>query len=833
MSSFLRSGRLIYLVGLVVSAVLLGFFARGGNAYVLGFVGLVPWLLVINRTRTLRGALVDGLLMSVAMTIAGFMWFGTSISLFFNTSETAGHVILVALSPLFQPQVIAFTIARHLAGRHHGAIVRAIAGASAWVAIEWIFPKTLGDTLGYCMYPSLYFRQIADLIGAAGITVLLIFANEAITAAIELRRQGKNVRVLAKPLLGTVAIVAGMWIYGFVRLQMIATSPLEAGAPLRVGMVQGNLYNYMRLTQKMDPLDVLRLILDTHFEMSKEAVEYNRVDAVIWPETVYPLTFSKPQVKGAEVYDREVQRFIDRSGVPFVFGTLDHDAEGEYVAAAFVEPNHGPIGFYRKTHPFLFTEYTPSWLDGPLLRSIIPTAGHWKRGNGPRVMPLRLADGREIPVLPLICLDEGRPEVATEGAGMGAQVIFSLSNDSWFVQPGVDMHLALSIFRSIETRLPLLRVTPNGISASISPDGTVLEATQIGVKDLLVGEAQIRKPPTTLMVLWGDWVGQVGIATLLLLMLLWGLRVLRRRLGRQREVAAMQAAGDNGTELDPYRADAIVLAPAWRYIAAALRLFARGSLLWIGISLLLPDRTQTNTLSQLWMFAGLFLAPEIAAWALLRAFAAKARVEGENLVLEQRERRIDIRAQDIAAVRPWRLPLPSSGVSLTLATGQTWSHGIAVADPAALVAASVRAGSPAGLFETFSGRAAEYAQARAAVPPKPVIDHPLVKFVLFPLIPALVAFRLHQIIAFGGTFGEYLTYGLQAYLTGLLIWWGKWAVGLVCFATALRVVVEAGTMLMVTLKPAKAIGIRKTLEFLARLAYYLGVPLWLLIRLWL
>jgi apolipoprotein N-acyltransferase len=830
MLSFLRSGRLVNFAGLLASAVLLGFFARGGSAYVLGFVALVPWLLVLDRTRTLRGALVDGLLMSLAMTIAGFMWFGTSISLFFNTSETVGRLILIALSPLFQPQVIAFTLVRHLAGRHHGAIVRAIAGASAWVAVEWMFPKTLGDTLGYCMYPSLYFRQIADLIGAAGITVLLIFANEAITAAIELRRQGNNARAIAKPMLGAIAIVAGMWIYGFVRLPMIATSPLETGAPLRVAMVQGNLYNYMRLTQKMDPLEVLRMILDTHFEISKEAVEYNRVDAVIWPETVYPLAFGKPKNEGEAVFDRKVQDFINQSGVPFVFGTLDTDANGEYVAAAFVEPNRGVTGYYRKTYPFLFTEYTPTWLDGPLLRSLIPTAGHWKPGNGGRVLPLRLADGREIPVLPLICLDEGRPDVALQGARLGGQVIFSLSNDSWFVQPGVDMHLALSIFRSVETRLPLLRVTPNGISASISPDGTVLQATEIGVKDLLVGEAQVRQPPITLMVLWGDWVGPTAIATLVLLALLWALRVVRRRFARTTNAADMRIG--SGTETGSYRAEAAVLAPVWRYAAAALRSFARGSLLWIGISMLLPDRAQTNTLSQLWMFAGAFLAPEIAAWALVRAFAAKIRIEGDSLVLEQRERRTEIRVQDIAAIRPWRLPLPSTGVSLTLASGQAWSHGIVVADPAALVAALVRAGAPAGLPESFVGFSADYAQARAAIPRKPRLDHPLVKFVLFPLIPSLPAFRLHQVIAFGGTFGEYLTYGLQAYLTALLIWWAKWAIGLLCFAAALRVVVEAGTMLMVALRPTKAVDARRTLEFLARLAYYLGVPLWLLIRLW-
>ena len=104
------------------------------------------------------------------------------------------------------------------------------------------------------------------------------------------------------------------------------------------------------------------------------------------------------------------------------------------------------------------------------------------------------------------------------------------------------------------------------------------------------------------------------------------------------------------------------------------------------------------------------------------------------------------------------------------------------------------------------------------------------KFVLFPLIPALPAFRLHQYIAYGGTFGEYHTFGLQAYLTAFGIWWASWAIGLLLFAAALRVVIEAGTMLAVALRRGHEVEIRTWLEFLGRLLFYVGVPAAFLIR---
>jgi apolipoprotein N-acyltransferase len=111
------------------------------------------------------------------------------------------------------------------------------------------------------------------------------------------------------------------------------------------------------------------------------------------------------------------------------------------------------------------------------------------------------------------------------------------------------------------------------------------------------------------------------------------------------------------------------------------------------------------------------------------------------------------------------------------------------------------------------------------------IDHALAKFVLFPIVPAIPAFRLHQQIAFGGTFGEYYTFGLKAYLLAFLIWWASWAIGLVLFAAALRVAIEAGTGLSLLLHRERAIGTRATLEAIARLLFFVGVPVWLLLRL--
>ena len=92
---------------------------------------------------------------------------------------------------------------------------------------------------------------------------------------------------------------------------------------------------------------------------SYDAVERQHADAVLWSETVYPTTFGHPKSEAGAELDREILGIVDAAGVPFVFGTYDRDAAGEYNAAAFVAPGTGLLGFYRKTRPFPLTEHVP------------------------------------------------------------------------------------------------------------------------------------------------------------------------------------------------------------------------------------------------------------------------------------------------------------------------------------------------------------------------------------------------------------------------------------------------------------------------------------------
>ncbi|MBA5605301.1 apolipoprotein N-acyltransferase [Duganella sp. FT3S] len=807
---------------ILASALMSALYARGGAGWLLGFVLLAPCLRALDTCPTVTRALLRGWAMTIGYTAGAFAWFGIAFGHYTQIGGAAGLAILLLAAPLFQPQFLSFALVRHLTRQRYGAAPGALAGAAAWVATEWLLPKFLGDTLGYGLYPSVPLRQGAAVVGTAGLTLLLLLANEGVAAAMALRTAG--LRASARPL--ALAALAPLLLAGHGQFAL-SSSPAPDGKPLRVGLIQSNIIDYERQRQEKGTAAFVREVLDTHYAMSYDAVERQHVDAVLWSETVYPTTFGHPKSAAGAALDREIVGIVNAAGVPFVFGTYDRDGAGEYNAAAFVQPGAGLLGFYRKTRLFPFTEYVPAWLDGPLLRRLLPWTGNWQPGNGARVLPLRLADGREIPVQPLICFDDMDTSLAIDGVRLGAQAILTMSNDSWFTADplGARLHQAAAAFRSIETRLPQFRVTSNGYSGVIDATGAILAGTRMGEQTLVVGALPVRAPAPTLIVRWGDWVGRMAAASLVLLGVMSAFPAWRTT--HAGETAAEAPAISLAAALP---ARVAVLSPATRLLAGLLRTFARGSLLWMCLALLLNEALRTNTLAQIRLFSSMFLLPEAAAWCVLALCSAQAMVVDGKLALTRGGRRRELKLSEIAEVQLWRLPIPGPGLSLRLHTGRRWRYGLALTNADARAAArAATAGRP--VQQSLRAVPQVYAQTSLAIR-RSRLDHPLPKYILLPLALALPAFHLYQHIAYGSAFGEYYSFGLKAYLSAFALWWAAWSIGVVLTETLVRAAISIATLLAALLRPARAIAIRRWLERAGHVALYLGMPGWLLLTIY-
>jgi apolipoprotein N-acyltransferase len=264
----------------------------------------------------------------------------------------------------------------------------------------------------------------------------------------------------------------------------------------------------------------------------------------------------------------------------------------------------------------------------------------------------------------------------------------------------------------------------------------------------------------------------------------------------------------------------------WRAARGSLVVLSRASLLVLAAMVLFPESwpgapNLGNPLRLARVFATYCLLPEIAAWGLGRVFAGTCAVANGALVLERLHERVEIPCASIRRVVPWKLPIPGAGVSLQLGSERWFRWGLQVPDPPAFTEALFDGGAADDVRHAAQSRAAIYA--RSTGQSTGWTDHPVFKFVIFALVPAIPVFRLHQWVAYGGTFGEYYVYGLRAYLLAFAIYWSSVIVHLVLFAAVIRVVLEPIVMVSAWTVPARTAGVRRIVEAAGRILFYGGV----------
>lgn len=492
-----------------------------------GFFGLVPWLASLNHARSAGYALLAGCLMSVAYVFGVGYWIPSMIHAYTGMPWWVALLITLIGAPLIQPQFVAYALARFFAGQRRRIFLfpaAPLAAAFAFVATDWAFPKIFSDTLGENLLGALWLSQAADVVGALGLTFLVLLVNECLFAIWKARRPGLHEGPrgsLIAPCLALAFLFAVPTTYGALRYQQLSNQP-EDQKPFSFVMVQAGFSNFGAMAQQYGDYLTVRTMLDTHIAMTRDAMAQQQTDLVIWPENVYPLSFGDPIHEEAKHLDDRIRALVAHTGATLVFGGLDREDEAWFNAAYVVQADGDGellVSAYRKASLFPFVEYTPAWLSNGPLRAEADWLGTFSPGAEPEPFHLQLADQRLLKALPLICYDALHPGLVIRGVRQGAELLLTLSNDSWFDYGNTPrVILNNSAFRSIETRRPQLRTTVTGVSAVISATGEIIDDLESGQFGVLVGSIQPGHGQT-LMLLWGDWFGPTSVVATFLIFL--------------------------------------------------------------------------------------------------------------------------------------------------------------------------------------------------------------------------------------------------------------------------------------------------------------------------
>jgi hypothetical protein len=266
----------------------------------------------------------------------------------------------------------------------------------------------------------------------------------------------------------------------------------------------------------------------------------------------------------------------------------------------------------------------------------------------------------------------------------------------------------------------------------------------------------------------------------------------------------------------------MLLSPAWRLVTATLVAMSLLTIPTYVLALFLLPPVPPLVMVRSFL-VGTAL-PAVVAFAIGRAFRGSAETAGGVLRLHRGDVDVEVPADRIAVVRPWRLPLPSPGVTLSLRSGGRVPFAVAARDPTPFLALLEAVGVDVAAARRDPNIV------RAATAPARGWGSLLLKFVVFGGAMASILFYTHQHIAYGGTFGQYYLEGPAAWLSTLAQYWATTVILLVSYAGFWRAGAEVVVWTVAALRADRAWSARRIVEAVCGLAYYAGLPILLALR---
>ncbi|OQA56117.1 MAG: Apolipoprotein N-acyltransferase [Candidatus Omnitrophica bacterium ADurb.Bin277] len=462
-------------------------YPRPGLGF-LAWFALVPLFYAIRSARSGFHAFGLGYL-------AGFVFY--SISMHWMTHVTSLGWLLLSVMESFYIAVFAWLV--YLGKRTRwSAVFKILWAASAWTLTEFMRSEipVFGfgwNLIAYSQASCPAMIQAASVIGTYGLGFLIVCANVCL-AKLFLKEKKRPRGAAAALFTSVLLIICGVFVYGEWRLKG-EEKPEEF---LRVSVLQGN------IPQSLKWAPVAReKILEIYSKLT-ELASLDMADLVIWPEASFPGYFNR------DFQSETVKRLPVLFGTPLLIGGLHWEAEKEvYNSAYFLDKSGEITQRYDKLHLVPFGEYIPLKPFFFWLTPIADALGISDFSPGKDAVIFRWAR-EEWPFGVLICFEDVLPGLARGLASRGAKFLAVITNDAWFMDTAAPFqHLQASIFRAVETGLPVVRAANTGVSGFVSSRGEVLSTVknEKEKETFIAGRATYDLPLTTRKTIYsgGGW----------------------------------------------------------------------------------------------------------------------------------------------------------------------------------------------------------------------------------------------------------------------------------------------------------------------------------------
>lgn len=432
-----------------MSAVLLASAQPPGSHWWVAWVGLVPVLVACNGKTPGRRFLLGLACGSVWAWLFVGVWLWPATVEALSVDPRTGFLLAVAAVQVFGGFYMTVFLCVWDAARRRSGFFAPLAGGTLWVALELVRAYLFGGypwgLLGHTQWQRPLLIQVADVAGVYGVSFVIVAVNVAAVDVLMAARRRRWCRDNTISCATALFLLAGIILYGSYRL---------AHATVPMGTVDVQVVHTAWVEKGADSAEKLFRQL---IELTSNASPEN-AHIVVWPENSirFYAQDSQPAVEA-------IRQLLLRRNQYLLVGGPHHTKDGSAIvyhnSAYLFDPAAHVVGRHDKA---LLVPLAEQAMGG--LPSVERT---FRRGAGPR--PLRTTQ-RSIGAL--ICFEAIYPRVARQLVRHGASILVNLTNDQ-LIGAGAVQQAAMSVFRAVENRVPLVRVSNLGPSLSVDPFGHV------------------------------------------------------------------------------------------------------------------------------------------------------------------------------------------------------------------------------------------------------------------------------------------------------------------------------------------------------------------------
>ena len=426
-------------------------------------VPLLWALLPQGRARALRQAAAIGYSSGVLWYLGTCYWVYSTMHVYGGLSAPMSMIALVLMCLYLAIYHALFGVLVGLVARFS---VQAALFASPvlWIAVELARARVTSfpwNLLGYAQVDNSLLTQLAPNTGVYGISFVLMAVNAAIAGALILPKR----RVPA-----TIALAAAVVATGVQNLGTWIKPEAHIGSRKSV-LLQPNLEVGPGGSPEIASLAASSAALT----LQASALDDTPTQIVLWPESPSPFQTDRAEfTAAATTLSRDLHAPVISGAVGIVPEPALRRGTRVYNSAVLFTPESGMVRRYDKIHLVPFGDFVPYANLFQFASGLTQAVGAFDRGTS-RV-PLAAGSHRYGVFL---CYESIFGDEVRRFVDDGADVLVNLSDDGWYGDSSAPFqHINMARMRAIENRRWVLRDTNNGITASIDPNGRVVEAMQ-------------------------------------------------------------------------------------------------------------------------------------------------------------------------------------------------------------------------------------------------------------------------------------------------------------------------------------------------------------------